>query len=435
MLGGGFAGGYVARLLGSAGATIVSPRELHALHAVAPRGGLRHARAAPRRRAAASRCAPRPTSSWARRPPSTRRRARSTSSPRTARWTSPTRTSSSRSAPIARALPVPGLSRARARLQVPRRRDPPPQPRPARAGGRRGPSREPERHLTFVFIGAGYAGVEALAELSDLVRDALRYYPTLKEAPQRWVLVDAAPKILPEIPRRLGEYAARKLAGRGVDIRVSTTLDSVDADGCRPLRRDAAREPHGRLDGRGAPKPVPPARVSASRWTSGAASSSGPTLLVEGRENVWALGDNARVPNEATPGPPRPAHVPARPPPGPAAGEEPQGRVEAVPLPDARPGGDARAATRGSPTCSACTSAASSAGSSPGRTTCSSSRSSRESSAWSPTGRSALFFRRDIAELSMLGHPAPLAHPHEREKERAERRSAPRPLVVRPSGS
>src|SRR5919205_4322470 len=71
-----------------------------------------------------------------------------------------------------------------------------------------------ERELTFVFVGAGYAGVEALAELSDLVRDALRYYPTLRETPQHWVLVDAAPTILPEIPRQLGEYAARQLVGR-----------------------------------------------------------------------------------------------------------------------------------------------------------------------------------------------------------------------------
>ena len=70
------------------------------------------------------------------------------------------------------------------------------------------------RELTFVFVGAGYAGVEALAELSDLVRDALRYYPKLQTVPQRWVLVDAAPKILPEIPRRLGDYAAEKLARR-----------------------------------------------------------------------------------------------------------------------------------------------------------------------------------------------------------------------------
>src|SRR5438093_6219902 len=83
------------------------------------------------------------------------------------------------------------------------------------------------RELTFVFVGAGYAGVEALAELSDLVRDALRYYPTLRDEPQHWLLVDAAPKILPEIPRSLGDYAARQLAGRGVDIRVGTTLQEA----------------------------------------------------------------------------------------------------------------------------------------------------------------------------------------------------------------
>src|SRR5919202_2235451 len=84
------------------------------------------------------------------------------------------------------------------------------------------------RELSFVFVGAGYAGVEALAELSDLVRDALRYYPELGSVPDRWVLVDAAPKILPEIPSRLGEYAAQQLARRGVDIRVATTLGSVE---------------------------------------------------------------------------------------------------------------------------------------------------------------------------------------------------------------
>src|SRR5438045_6444531 len=77
------------------------------------------------------------------------------------------------------------------------------------------------RELTFVFVGAGYAGVEALAELSDLARDALRFYPTLRYEPQRWVLADAAPKILPEIPTRLGDYAAKQLARRGIEIRVA----------------------------------------------------------------------------------------------------------------------------------------------------------------------------------------------------------------------
>src|SRR5207248_892112 len=82
-------------------------------------------------------------------------------------------------------------------------------------------------HLSFVFVGAGYAGVEALAELSDLVDDAMRFYPRLRDAPRRWVLVDAAPKILPEIPSRLGDYAARELGQRGLVVHVRTTLPSV----------------------------------------------------------------------------------------------------------------------------------------------------------------------------------------------------------------
>src|SRR5438105_11973616 len=130
---------------------------------------------------------------------------------------------------IARALPIPGLAEhalgfkdladaIHLRNHVLRRLE---AAETAASEGQR------QRELTFVFVGAGYAGVEALAELSDLVRDALRYYPALRLAPQHWVLVDAAPTILPEIPTRLGDYAARQLAGRGVDIRVATTLDEV----------------------------------------------------------------------------------------------------------------------------------------------------------------------------------------------------------------
>jgi NADH:ubiquinone reductase (H+-translocating) len=166
---------------------------------------------------------------------------------------------------------------------------------------------EPEdakRHLSFVFVGAGYAGVEALAELADLVRDALRFYPTLRGIRQRWVLVDAAPTILPEIPTRLGEYATRELWKRGVDIRVSTTLESAEphsvtlSDGSRleteTLVWTAGVRPHPLLADLGLPLDER-GRVLVDS-----------TLRVEGRENVWALGDSARVPNEATPDHPDP---------------------------------------------------------------------------------------------------------------------------------
>jgi NADH dehydrogenase len=160
------------------------------------------------------------------------------------------------------------------------------------------------RHLTFVFVGAGYAGVEALAELSDLVRDALRYYPRLREIPARWMLVDAAPSILPEIPTKLGEYAARELTGRGVEIRTGTTLQALDADGAL-LSNDERVE------------------TNTLVWTAGVRANPllaelGLPLDDQGRVRVdrflriedsgdaWALGDVARVPNDATPDTPDP---------------------------------------------------------------------------------------------------------------------------------
>jgi len=165
----------------------------------------------------------------------------------------------------------------------------------------------PERlhaHLTFVFVGAGYAGVEALAELSDLVRDALRYYPGLRNAEQRWVLVDAAPSILPEIPRGLGAYAARQLASRGVDIRVSTTLESVDAE--EAVLSDGTRLATHSLVWTAGVKANPLLAELGLPLDDRGRVVVDPTLRVEGRENVWALGDCARVPNEATPEHPDP---------------------------------------------------------------------------------------------------------------------------------
>jgi NADH:quinone reductase (non-electrogenic) len=154
--------------------------------------------------------------------------------------------------------------------------------------------------LGFVFVGAGYAGVEALAELNDMASAALRSYPALRGVPQRWVLVDAAPKILPEIPRGLGRYAARRLEKRGVEIHVGTTLDSYD--GTEAALADGTRIP---------------ARTLV--WTAGVRASPllpdlglpldergrvvvDETLRVEGSDGIWALGDCAAVKNTKTPG-------------------------------------------------------------------------------------------------------------------------------------
>ena len=157
-----------------------------------------------------------------------------------------------------------------------------------------------QRELSFVFIGAGYAGVEALAELADLVRDAIRYYPALRHAPQRWVLVDAAPKILPEIPTRLGEYAARQLVKRGVEIHVDTTLESVDA-GSATLSNGERILTHTLVWTAGVRASPELSRFGLPLDDRGRVKVD-ETLRVEGHEHVWALGDDAAVPNTATPG-------------------------------------------------------------------------------------------------------------------------------------
>jgi NADH dehydrogenase len=161
-----------------------------------------------------------------------------------------------------------------------------------------------EAHLTFVFVGAGYAGVEALAELSDLVRDALRYYPEFQRPRLRWVLVDAAPKILPEIPSRLGEYAAKQLTGRGVEIHTSATLESVGPGAV--VLSGGRRIPTHTLVWTAGVTPSPILRDLGLPVDERGAVRVDSKLRVEGHDGLWALGDCARVPNEATPGQPDP---------------------------------------------------------------------------------------------------------------------------------
>src|SRR5438105_4456803 len=230
VLGGGFAGAYVARLLGVRGATIVSPENfmlytpllpeaasgtLEPRHCVVPlRVMCPHAELILGAVTAIDLEARTAT-------------VETDDGPQSVGWRDLVLTIGA----VPRALPIPGLSEHARSFKtladaIDLRNDVLHQLEAADATA---DESERARRLTFVFVGAGYAGVEALAELSDLAEDALRYYPRLHGTPTRWVLADAAPKILPEIPRRLGEYAARELMERGVDIHVGTTLASVSA--------------------------------------------------------------------------------------------------------------------------------------------------------------------------------------------------------------
>jgi NADH:quinone reductase (non-electrogenic) len=301
VLGGGFAGGYVARLLGKRGATIVSPENFMLYTPMLPEAA--SGTLEPRHVVVPLRMmCPHAEFLLGRGTGLDLERQLVAVETEAGRIDLRYRELVVALGAVSRTLPIPGLAdhalgfktladAINLRNHVLRRLE-------AAAAARTDDDRR--RELTFVFVGAGYAGVEALAELSDLVRDALRYYPGLRTAPQHWVLVDAAPKILPEIPMGLGDYAAEQLARRGVDIRVSTTLQSVEAHAA--VLSDGERVP-----------------TSTVVWTAGVRANPvndrlglpldergrivvDALLQVEGVPHVWALGDGARVPNEATPG-------------------------------------------------------------------------------------------------------------------------------------
>ncbi|HET7573181.1 MAG TPA: NAD(P)/FAD-dependent oxidoreductase [Gaiellaceae bacterium] len=168
---------------------------------------------------------------------------------------------------------------------------------------------ERRRRLAFVFVGAGYAGVEALAELADLAEDALRFYPRLRDTPRRWVLVDAAPRILPEIPSRLGAYADRELRERGVEIHVDTTLGSVSAE--EAVLGDGTRVPTRTVVWTAGVAPNPLLRRWGLPLDDRGRVEVDELLRVRGHEHVWALGDCARVPNRRSdrPDPPTCQHA------------------------------------------------------------------------------------------------------------------------------
>jgi NADH dehydrogenase len=154
--------------------------------------------------------------------------------------------------------------------------------------------------LTFVFVGGGYAGVEALGELEDLARDAIASYPTLRASEMRWVLVEATEKILPELGDDLARYALDRLLERGIDVLLSTRLESADngvirlSDG-QSFRADT-------LVWTAGVKPSPLAAASGFPVDADGRVRVRDDLRVDGLDDAWAAGDAAAVPDRSSGG-------------------------------------------------------------------------------------------------------------------------------------
>lgn len=162
---------------------------------------------------------------------------------------------------------------------------------------------DPERRrgaLTFVFVGAGYAGVEALGELEDLVRDAVRDYPSLQPEPMRWLLVEAAGRILSELPPDLATYAQRRLENRGIEICLDTKL--MSATNGVILLSDGRTFAADTLVWTAGVKPAPLAGSSGLPLDAHGRIRVDDRLRVVGVPDAWAAGDIASVPDLTTGG-------------------------------------------------------------------------------------------------------------------------------------
>ena len=157
------------------------------------------------------------------------------------------------------------------------------------------------RALTFVFVGAGYAGVEALGEMEDMARAALRYYPELNDRDMRWVLVEATQRVLPEMGPDMGAYTLSQLRSRGMDIRLGTRLESC-VDGVVELS-DGDRFEADTIVWTAGVRPHPLVEATDLPRDERGRITCLPTLQVADGDRVvpgaWSAGDCAAVPDLA----------------------------------------------------------------------------------------------------------------------------------------
>ena len=153
--------------------------------------------------------------------------------------------------------------------------------------------------LTFVVVGAGFSGVETVAETRELVRRALKYYPNISDDEVRFYLIEYADRILPTFPADLADYATRRLKIHGIEV--LTGVGTKAATGTAVELTDGRIIPTSTIVatiGNGPHRLVETlgldlhwARIKTDRF-----------MRVPGHDGVWALGDAALIPLVDDPG-------------------------------------------------------------------------------------------------------------------------------------
>jgi NADH dehydrogenase len=161
--------------------------------------------------------------------------------------------------------------------------------------------------LRFVVVGAGLVGVELMGELTEFVRRLLRLYPRLRPDETSFYLIEAGPKILPEMERDLADHAARSLAKRGVVIRTDTPVRSMEPEVVH-LAGESIEAATIVLATGVVPNPML-RELPLTKDRRGKIQVAATMRSVD-RPDVWALGDCASIPDpRGNPYPPLAQHA------------------------------------------------------------------------------------------------------------------------------
>ncbi len=153
---------------------------------------------------------------------------------------------------------------------------------------------ERAQRCTFVVVGAGYTGTEVAAQ-GPLLTDAIvRRHHVLRDQKVRWLLVDVAPRVLPELDKRLSRAADRVLRRRGVEVLTGTSVREATHTGVELTNGDkvASRT----LVWCVGVRPDPLVSATGLETMKGRLVVE-PTLMVPGHPEVFACGDAAAVPD------------------------------------------------------------------------------------------------------------------------------------------
>ena len=155
---------------------------------------------------------------------------------------------------------------------------------------------ERKRLLTFTFVGGGYAGAEATAELESLARDAAKRYRNITPDDFRWVLVEAKDSLLPGLHPDLARFTRKVLGERGVEVYTETELVSCTDKRVELSRSDVAPYESGTIIWTAGQRPNPVAAEWGLPVDDRGSVPVDRHMRVGGDPNIYAIGDVAAAP-------------------------------------------------------------------------------------------------------------------------------------------